>query len=194
MRLEVVPRLLERAREAAMTPGRGLVLVGYRGAGKTTVGARLAARLGLRFVDTDALVERAAGMSVREIFERLGEATFRDHERRAIEGLDAGEEQVVAAGGGAVTDGASSEALARLGEVVWLVAPPEVLAARIAGTGRPSLTGAAADVEVGEVLERREPLYRALARWVVQTAGNTPDEVCDELQRLWRGPAAHDVR
>ena len=83
---------------------RPFVLVGLMGAGKSTVGRRLAARLGLPFVDTDAEVARAAGLAVAQMFDRLGEAAFRERERDAVARLAAGPPRVIAAGGGAFVD------------------------------------------------------------------------------------------
>ncbi|MCC6641221.1 MAG: shikimate kinase [Deltaproteobacteria bacterium] len=105
-------------------------LVGMMGSGKTSVGRRLAARLGRRFVDTDQETERAAGVSVRQIFAREGEAGFRARERAAIEAV-AGSGAVVSLGGGAVAQPGVAERLAATGTVVYLRARPETLLHRV---------------------------------------------------------------
>ena len=112
---------------------RPIVLVGLMGAGKSTVGRRLAKRLGLPFVDSDAAIEDAAGYSAAEIFERFGEADFRDGERRLVARLIDGDVRVIATGGGAYVDPRTRELLNQRAITVWLDAPVEVLAER---TGR----------------------------------------------------------
>ena len=102
------------------------------GAGKSTVGRRLAKRLGLPFVDTDSAIEDAAGFSAAEVFERFGEANFRDGERRLVARLIDGEMRVIATGGGAFVDPRTRELLNERAITVWLDAPVDVLAERTA--------------------------------------------------------------
>jgi shikimate kinase/3-dehydroquinate synthase len=113
--------------------GRSLVLVGLMGAGKTSIGRRLAARLGLPFKDADAEIEQAAGCSVQEIFARYGEMAFRDGERRVIRRLMSGPPTVIATGGGAWMDPQTREAVAEAGISVWLRCPIPVLVRRVRG-------------------------------------------------------------
>lgn len=145
------------------------------GAGKSSVGRALAARLGREFVDTDAEIEKAAGASVREIFEREGEAGFRARERAAIDAL-AGRPVVVALGGGAIAQPGAAERLAASGTVVWLRARPETLAARVGDAdARPLLRGLGPEARIARIAElaaAREASYRT-ARIAVDT---------DELQ------------
>ena len=112
---------------------RPIVLVGLMGAGKSTVGRRLAKRLGLPFVDSDDAIEDAAGYSAAEIFERYGEADFRDGERRLVARLIDGEKRVIATGGGAYVDPRTRKLLNERAITVWLDAPVDILADR---TGR----------------------------------------------------------
>ena len=112
---------------------RPVVLVGLMGAGKSTVGRRLAKRLGLPFVDSDVAIEDAAGFSAAEVFERFGEDDFRDGERRLVARLVEGDVRVIATGGGAYVDPRTRELLNERAITVWLDAPVEVLADR---TGR----------------------------------------------------------
>ena len=112
---------------------RPVVLVGLMGAGKSTVGRRLAKRLGLPFVDSDVAIEDASGLSAAEVFERFGEDDFRDGERRLVARLVEGEVRVIATGGGAFVDPRTRELLNERAITVWLDAPVEVLADR---TGR----------------------------------------------------------
>jgi shikimate kinase len=109
---------------------RPIVLVGLMGVGKSTVGRRLAKRLGLPFIDSDSAIEDAAGYSPAEIFERYGEQDFRDGERRLVARLVDGEIRVIATGGGAYVDPRTREMLNDRTITVWLDAPVDILADR----------------------------------------------------------------
>src|SRR5690348_2970400 len=111
---------------------RPIVLGGLMGVGKSTVGRRLARRLGLPFVDSDAAIEDAAGLSPAEVFERYGEHDFRDGERRLVARLVEGSVRVIATGGGAFVDPRTRELLNSRAITVWLDAPVDVLAERTA--------------------------------------------------------------
>jgi shikimate kinase len=112
---------------------RPIVLVGLMGAGKSTVGRRLAKRLGLPFVDSDSAIEDAAGYSAAEVFEKFGEADYRDGERRLVARLIDGQVRVIATGGGAYVDPSTRKLLNERAITIWLDAPVEILADR---TGR----------------------------------------------------------
>jgi len=109
---------------------RPVVLVGLMGAGKSTVGRRLAKRLGLSFVDSDAEIEDASGYPAAEMFERYGERDFRDGERRLVARLIEGDVRVIATGGGAFVDPTTRKLLNERAITVWLDAPIEILAER----------------------------------------------------------------
>ena len=109
---------------------RPVVLVGLMGVGKSTVGRRLAKRLGVPFVDSDAEIEGAAGLSAAEVFERYGEHDFRDGERRLVARLVDGDVRVIATGGGAYVDSRTRQLLNERAITVWLDAPLDVLAER----------------------------------------------------------------
>ena len=111
---------------------RPIVLVGLMGAGKSTVGRRLARRLGLPFIDTDSAIADAAGYSAAEIFERYGEADFRDGERRLVARLVDGEVRVIATGGGVFVDPRTRKLLNERSITVWLDAPVDILTERTA--------------------------------------------------------------
>jgi shikimate kinase len=109
---------------------RPIVLVGLMGVGKSTVGRRLARRLGLPFVDSDAAIEDAAGLSPAEVFERYGEHDFRDGERRLVARLVEGSARVIATGGGAFVDPRTRELLNSRAITIWLDAPVDILTER----------------------------------------------------------------
>jgi shikimate kinase len=163
-----------------------VVLIGYRGSGKTTVGPLLAERLGWTFVDTDDLIASDAGTSIADIFAAEGEAGFRKREARAIARAGQGKQQVIAVGGGAVTDADNAEQLRSAGTVVWLTAPPEVLWERIkqdeqTASARPDLTTVGGLEEVRTVLAEREAAYEAAADVRIDTAERSPDDVAAAL-------------
>ena len=139
---------------------RAIALVGLMGAGKTTVGRRLAARLGLPFVDSDAAIEQAEGMSIAEMFDSRGEAAFRARERQAIAALADGSPRVIAVGGGAFADESNRNLLLERSTVIWLDAPFEILARRLAGGGdRPLLRGPDSEAALGALAAERAPFY-----------------------------------
>ncbi|MGD9694844.1 MAG: shikimate kinase [Thermoleophilia bacterium] len=152
---------------------RWLVLVGYMGAGKTSVGRRVAARLGLEFVDSDRVIEERAGMPIPEIFSRRGELWFRRTEERAIREILAGEPGVLAVGGGAVESAKTRAVLARTADVVWLRAGTAVAWARVSGSDRPL---AADEGRFARRAAAREAAYREAADVEVDA-----DEPLDEV-------------
>jgi shikimate kinase len=182
-------------------PGSPLIfLIGPRGSGKTTVARLLAARLGWNWADADAELECRSGRSIRDIFATEGEAGFRGLESTVLVDLCRLRGHVIATGGGVVLRPDNREKLRASGRVVWLTADAATLAVRLqrdeAGSEhRPSLTGAAASSlqEIAQVLQTREPLYRACADGVVSTEGRTADGVADEVLSWWNalgGPEA----
>ncbi len=141
-------------------PQRSVVLVGLMGVGKSTVGRRLGLRLGLPFVDADAEIERAAGMRIAEMFERYGEAYFRDGERRVIARLLGGPVQVIATGGGAFVDPATRALILEKATAVWLDADIATLVERVRRRNtRPLLKGREPATVLAELATVRNPLY-----------------------------------
>jgi shikimate kinase len=139
---------------------RSIVLVGLMGVGKSTVGRRLAARLGLTFVDADAEIEVAAGMTIAEIFERFGEAHFRDGERRVIARLIGGKPGVIATGGGAFMNDTTRALILAHATAVWLDADLDTLAGRVSRRDdRPLLRGKDARAVLGDLAAVRNPVY-----------------------------------
>ncbi len=164
---------------------RTIVLVGLMGAGKTTVGRRLARKLNLPFVDSDHEIEKAAGMSVAEIFECFGEADFRSGERRVIERLLDGKPQIVATGGGAFINEATRALIKAKGLSIWLDADIEVLVER---TGRRDTRPLLKTGDPKEILTRlaaeRAPFYAQADMKVASSQGPHEDVVADILDAL----------
>jgi shikimate kinase len=165
---------------------RHIVLIGYRGTGKTTVGRALAGRLRRPFIDTDELIEQAAGRSVAEIFRHEGEPAFRMREAHTLERALSLSPAVISAGGGAILSENNRSRLAQLGCCVWLRAEPDELLARLSADARtaalrPALTGKPPEEEIRELLARRSPLYERLATFSVQTDNRSIDSIVDEI-------------
>lgn len=141
-------------------PDRCIVLVGLMGVGKSSVGRRLARRLGLPFVDSDEAIEEAAGRKVAEIFESYGEPAFRDVERRVIQRLIGGEPKVIATGGGAFVDPETRALVLERCIAIWLDADVETLAGRVARRNhRPLLRDRDPAEVLAELAELRNPIY-----------------------------------
>ena len=160
---------------------RSVVLVGMMGAGKSSVGRRVALRLGIPFVDADTEIEKAAGMAITDIFAIRGEAEFRSGEARVILRLLEGGPQVLATGGGAFINPDTRAAIAAKGISIWLKAEPDVLMKRIKRRqDRPLLHTADPAATLRKLLEEREPVY-ALADLTVQSREVTHDRIVDEI-------------
>ncbi|MDR6293988.1 shikimate kinase [Inquilinus ginsengisoli] len=160
---------------------RTLVLVGLMGAGKTAVGKRVAARLGLGFTDADHAIEEAAGCSIPDIFERYGEPAFRDLERRVIARLMHEPVQVLSTGGGAFMDAQTRATVAERGLSLWLKAELEVLATRTAKRhNRPLLRQGDPKAVLAGLMERRHPIY-ALADLTVDSRDGPVEETVERV-------------
>ncbi|TPG14532.1 shikimate kinase [Sphingomonas oligophenolica] len=152
--------MLQSANPQSSTIDRPIVLVGLMGVGKSTVGRRLAARLRLPFVDADQAIEEAAGMTIADIFERYGEAQFRDGERRVIARLMDGRPKVIATGGGAFINDATRALILAEATAIWLDAPTRVLAERVRRRDtRPLLRGKDAHDVLIDLAKIRNPIY-----------------------------------
>ncbi|MEM7269852.1 MAG: shikimate kinase [Pseudomonadota bacterium] len=139
---------------------RPVALVGLMGCGKTTVGARLAAIMGAEFRDADAEIEKAAGMTIPEIFETLGEPAFRDGEERVIARLMGERPRVIATGGGAYMRAATREAISAAGAAIWLKADLETLVERTSRRShRPLLNSGDPAKILSDLIDERYPIY-----------------------------------
>jgi shikimate kinase len=172
---------------------RNLVLTGFMGTGKTSVGRIAGERLHMPFVDVDAEIEAREGQAVAEIFRARGEAYFRDVESAVVRALAGRTGVVIATGGGALLRAENRAALAGTGLIMCLEAAPEEIARRLAGdTARPLLGGEVASdgasgravTRIRALLDERAPVYAALP-YHVDTTGKTPQQVADEVIDLW---------
>lgn len=163
-----------------------LVLIGYRAAGKTTVGRRLSVSLRKVFVDTDDLIEEHQGTHIGEIVKFHGWDYFRAIERKVISEISNHDDLIIAPGGGAVLEPENVKALRRNGFIIWLKADVQVLLKRMAkdsrtATGRPSLTGKGALEEIKDVLAHREGLYERASEVQVDTSVLDVDGVVNNV-------------
>lgn len=167
-------------------PATTIVLIGYRGTGKTTIAQLVALRLGYDWVDADVETELALGMSIAECFAEQGEARFRYAESQVVAGLCARQRAVIALGGGAVLREESRQRLTECDAVVWLKASPATIEQRIAADPtsvgrRPNLTNHGGRNEIEALLAEREPIYRSCATLEVDTDHRDPAEIADEI-------------
>ncbi|MCB1230305.1 MAG: shikimate kinase [Verrucomicrobiae bacterium] len=162
--------------------GGNVVLIGFMGTGKTSVGRRVADSLGFRFVDTDQLVVELAGKPITKIFAEEGEAHFRELETEALRRCASESGQVIATGGGIVTQPRNRELLHRTGYVVWLKADPETVLQRVSrNRDRPLLQTADPLATIQELYASRVDLYRACADEEINTSDLTLDETAHGL-------------
>lgn len=169
----------------------GVILIGYRGSGKTTIGRKLADQLWVKFVDSDDVVVSAAGKSIRDIFQQDGEQRFRDLETQAVRQVCAMKDHVIALGGGAVVRQENRQVIEQSGlKRIYLRCDPQVLWRRIQAdpntqANRPHLTDMAGGIEeIRALLAEREPLYRQLMTAELDVTNLTPDEAVVRITRL----------
>lgn len=173
-------------------PAQLICLVGMMGAGKTTVGKRLARRLGWAFVDSDRELEARLGVSIPTIFDLEGEAGFRRRESDLIQELALRRGTVLATGGGAVLDPENRRALHEHGHVVYLRATAQDLWHRLRrDTTRPLLRAPDPRARIEALVRDREPLYQSVAHQVVETARQPVERVIDTLLADWPARDPH---
>ena len=165
--------------ESGKTP-KNIVLIGFMGSGKTTVGRELHQRLGYSLVDMDAVIEQREGKPITKIFEELGEPAFRRMERELLTEMAENDDgrRIISTGGGVVIGDGNRQLLRELGYVVWLHAPIETILERTSrNRDRPLLNGENAAERARELLEQRKPWYAQAAHLKVDTAGLDSAEV-----------------
>ena len=163
-----------------------IVLIGYRGSGKSIVGRKLATRLKLRFVDIDDLIEERQGVPISDIVKSHGWGHFRKLERSTIEEISKGDRLIIAPGGGAVLDTENLEALRKNGFIIWLKADKQTLLKRLSqdpgtNTRRPTLTGKGTAEEFKEVMSLREPIYEQASEIRIDTSMIDTEAVVENI-------------
>lgn len=160
-----------------------IVLIGFMGSGKSTVGRDLARRLRFQFLDTDRVIEDRTGVRIKQMFERHGEAYFRDRETAALQTLLMGTHRhVIATGGGIVTQPRNLPLLRKLGWVVLLKADPDEICRRVGhGKTRPLLDVEDPRAKVEQLLAERGPIYEEAAQFVVDSTGLRREEVVKRI-------------
>jgi shikimate kinase len=163
-----------------------ITLIGYRGTGKTTLAAPLAARLGWEWLDADVELERRAGRSIQDIFATDGEPEFRRLERELLAELVRRDRLVIAAGGGAIGNESTRTELKAAGPVIWLQASVDTIERRLAtdpttGHRRPQLTRTGGRAEIERLLALREPLYRQCATITLDADSVSVEQLVSEV-------------
>ncbi len=166
-----------------------IVLIGYRCTGKTSVGKKLSERFHIPFYDTDELIQKHTGKTIREIVEEKGWESFRKEEKAVIRRLSSLAHTVIAAGGGAVVDAENREALGRNGLFIWLTADVRSIVERMkndtaGGEQRPPLSSEGMEGETSKILKKRTPIYHGLADLTVDTSEKGIDAIAEEVSNL----------
>ncbi len=176
---------------------RSISLVGLPGSGKSTIGRQLAARLDLQFFDSDSVIERQLGCSIREFFEREGEPAFRDIERAVIDDLTQKFDCVISTGGGVVLKSANRDMLRTRCQTIYLHSPPQEIFRRLRhDRNRPLLQVADPLARLEGMYLERDPLYRETANFVVETGRPSVSTVVNTIVmqlELGSGASATDA-
>lgn len=162
-----------------------IILIGFMGSGKTSVGSQLAKKLAFQFKDTDRIIEDNCGRSIKSIFAREGEGFFRELETKTVKDLiDKAENHVISVGGGLPVQPGNGELLRQLGHVIYLKTSRDTIIKRLSGdTTRPLLSGDNPKEKVESMLKLREPLYEAAAHLTVITDDRKIGDIIEEIIR-----------
>ena len=167
---------------------QNIILVGFMGCGKTTIGTALAEQLGYKLLDTDTVIVEKEARSINDIFAKDGEEYFRNVETKTIEELaDSCEKAIVSTGGGLPLRECNGDILRRLGFVVFLKVEKDTVLKRLEGdTTRPLLQGDGVDKKVENLLEFRNPIYEYTAHVTISTDNKSVDEIVEEVVRNYK--------
>jgi shikimate kinase len=163
---------------------KNIILTGFMGTGKTSAGRGLARELNLKFIDTDDLIEREAGICINEIFAKYGEAYFRRLESKVINEVSSDENMIIATGGGAVVNPENLLALKKNGTLIYLTASLDVILSRVgSGDERPLISEGDKKDTISSLLNEREPFYKK-ADFIVDTTTKSIKEVVKEILKI----------
>lgn len=161
---------------------KNILLIGFMGTGKSTISEKLKTLLGMREIDTDALIEEREGMSISDIFSQKGEEAFRNMETELLRELKQSKDLIVSCGGGMALRDENAGIMKEAGTVVWLTAKPATILERVKyDDSRPLLRGNKNEKFISDLLEQRYPKYEAAADVKVETDGRTVQEICEEI-------------
>lgn len=175
-----------------------VILIGHRGVGKTSVGTELSRRMVCPLYDSDQILEEETGCTIPQLVERGGWDYFRQKEKEVIAKMTILKNSVIATGGGAVIDADNADILRRIGTIIWLVADVETIVSRLkkdcrARLIRPSLSGNNIYDETALLLAQRNPIYRRLACYTVDTSKKSIDEVVEDIE-AYLGASGQKIR
>lgn len=161
---------------------RSIFLIGFMGAGKSTIARALQRKLGFPLIEMDERIVKEQGMSINDIFAQYGEDHFRDIESQLIVDIGKEEPSIVSCGGGVVVRPQNTQNMKEIGRIVFLKAAPETIYERVKNsTDRPILNGHMNVEYIAELMEKRRALYEAAADITIQTDGKTREQICEEI-------------
>ena len=159
-----------------------IVLIGFMGAGKSTIARALQRELGFPLIEMDERIVKEQGMSINDIFAQYGEDHFRDIESQLIVDIGKEEPSIVSCGGGVVVRPQNTQNMKEIGRIVFLKATPETIYERVKNsTDRPILNGHMNVEYIAELMEKRRALYEAAADITIQTDGKMREQICEEI-------------
>jgi len=162
-----------------------IFMIGFMGVGKTSTSRSLSKKLGVKEIDTDAMIVENEGRSISEIFEKDGEEYFRSVETGMIDRIADMKPCIVSCGGGMVMRDVNVQKMKKIGKIVLLTATPETIFEHVRySTNRPLLNGNMNIHYIAKLMEAREPKYKAAADIVIETDGCTPDKVADKIVKV----------
>lgn len=161
---------------------RSIFLIGFMGAGKSTIARALQRELGFPLIEMDERIVKEQGMSINDIFAQYGEDHFRDIESQLIVDIGKEEPSIVSCGGGVVVRPQNTQNMKEIGRIVFLKSTPETIYERVKNsTDRPILNGHMNVEYIAELMEKRRALYEAAADITIQTDGKTREQICEEI-------------
>ena len=161
---------------------RSIFLIGFMGAGKSTIARALQRELGFPLIEMDERIVKEQGMSINDIFAQYGEDHFRDIESQLIVDIGKEEPSIVSCGGGVVVRPQNTQNMKEIGRIVFLKATPETIYERVKNsTDRPILNGHMNVEYIAELMEKRRALYEVAADITIQTDGKMREQICEEI-------------